>query len=139
MHFRLIDSVISRDADCVVALKLVSASEEYLQDHFPGYPVLPGVFMLETMVQAARHLEAGSDDQQARLSLGSVRALKYGSFVRPGQMLRAMVERAGPLEYKGRCEVVDPAGVLETKVAASGRFTLREPVALGVGPRGGMA
>jgi len=139
MYFRLIDAVIERDSDRVVAIKLVSSSEEYLQDHFPGYPVLPGVFMLEAMVQAARHLEAGSDEDQARLSLGSVRALKYGSFVRPGQMLRATVERCGPLEYKGRCEVVDPAGVQETKAAASGRFTLREPAPMGIGQAKGSA
>ncbi|MCA9299800.1 MAG: hypothetical protein KDA28_12075, partial [Phycisphaerales bacterium] len=56
MHFDLIDRVIETGTEHLVALKHVSAAEEYLQDHFPGFPVLPGVMMLETMVQAGRRL-----------------------------------------------------------------------------------
>lgn len=139
MYFRLIDAVVELSAERVVAIKLVSSAEEYLQDHFPGYPVLPGVFMLEAMVQAAKCIESQTDPDEQRLTLGTVRALKYGSFVRPGQMLRATVDRTGPLEYKGRCEVVDPMGLVESRLAASGRFTLRAPIPVGVGPGGAFA
>ncbi len=130
MHFDLIDSVLERSNDRIVTIKLVTAAEEYLQDHFAGYPVLPGVFMLEAMVQAARRLEGVAPGQSARLCLGTVRALKYGSFVRPGQVLRVTIERVAPHDYKGRGEVLD-AGVTSTDAgpatACSGRFTLRAP------------
>ena len=66
MHFDLIDRVLDHRPGAIVTLKSVSNAEEYLQDHFPTFPVLPGVFMLESMVQAARELlkrdgEAGAD------------------------------------------------------------------------------
>lgn len=132
MHFDLVDRVIEQSADRIVTLKHVSAAEEYLQDHFPSFPVLPGVMMLEAMVQAARRLaeeggvEVGGD---LPLVLGRVRALKYGRFVRPGATLRVEVTRAGPgtpdaQEFKGEASVIEP-GSEERPTAVSGRFTLR--------------
>jgi len=56
MHFDLVDRVLELAPDRIVTLKQVSAAEEYLQDHFPSFPVLPGVMMLEALVQAARRL-----------------------------------------------------------------------------------
>lgn len=54
MRFTLIDRVISIEpGQQITAVKTVSLSEEYLQDHFPRFPVLPGVLMLEAMTQAA--------------------------------------------------------------------------------------
>ena len=47
MKFNLIDKVESLSADKIVAVKYVSLAEEYLADHFPTFPVLPGVMMLE--------------------------------------------------------------------------------------------
>src|SRR5262249_58553760 len=56
MHFDLVDRVLEQSPDRIVTLKHVSAAEEYLQDHFPTFPVLPGVMMLEAMVQAGRRM-----------------------------------------------------------------------------------
>ena len=58
MRFDLIDRVLECETDRIVAAKNVTMAEEYLGDHFPGFAVLPGVFMLETMVQAARSLRS---------------------------------------------------------------------------------
>ena len=58
MHFCLVDRILERSDDRIVTIKLVSNAEEYLRDHFPGFPVLPGVMMLEAMVQAGRALAA---------------------------------------------------------------------------------
>ena len=53
MKFNLIDKVESITDEKIVAVKYVSLAEEYLADHFPTFPVLPGVMMLEALTQAA--------------------------------------------------------------------------------------
>ncbi len=131
MHFRLIDRVLERSESHVTAIKVVSSAEEYLQDHFPTFPVLPGVFMLEAMVQTGRELA----DPGTRLVLGRVRALKYGSFVRPGDVLTCEVKllsrlEDGSLDLKGKATVGCASGSEEPATACSGRFLLR-PVRLG--------
>lgn len=130
-----------------MTLKAVSLAEEYLQDHFPTYPVLPGVLMLEAMVQAGR-VVAGERGERNPLVLGEVRALKYNRFVPPGSLIRAVVTLGkagedGSLDFRGRVELVDPTRPDEEETAASGRFTLR-PIRLesrpaGVGSRAPMA
>lgn len=127
MHFNLVDRVLERESERIVTIKHVSAAEEYLQDHFPTFPVLPGVLMLEAMVQAGREL-AGE-----RVVLGRVRALKFGKFVKPGGTLRVEVvilkrEEGGVLEMRGEARLLE-AGGIEAGVAAAGKFTLR-PVRL---------
>lgn len=134
MHFDLVDKVVEITGERIVTLKLVSGAEEYLQDHFPTFPVLPGVLMLEAMVQAGRRLArhvAGSEGELP-LVLGRVRALKYGQFVRPGAALRVEVSLASPApaggewDMKGEATVVEVgAGEAPGRAAASGRFTLR--------------
>jgi len=131
MRFRLIDAVLERGPERAVAIKNVTAAEEYLGDHFPGFPVLPGVFMVEAMVQAAREVLAAREP--GRWVLGGVRALRYGSFVRPGEALRVEVTLDkrlddGSVSFKGQGTVLRPAagpdgGASETAVA--GRFTMR--------------
>ena len=133
MHFRLIDRVLERSETRVVATKLVSMSEEYLQDHFPTFPVLPGVFMLEALVQSARELDRPG---VGRLVLGRVRAMKYGSFVRPGDVLTTEITlmgqtEGGGLDIKGRATVRSASGGGESMIACTGRLTLR-PVRLSV-------
>lgn len=132
MHFSLVDRVIEQSVDRIVTLKHVSSAEEYLQDHFPSYPVLPGVMMLEAMVQAARRL---CDDQAAPMVLGQVRALKYGAFVRPGATLRVDVtlhkkNDDGTIDFKGEGTLLEPNATTEPPTAVSGRFLLR-PVRTG--------
>ncbi len=141
MHFRLIDKVIHRSPDRLEAIKLVSLSEEYLQDHFPTFPVLPGVLMLEAMVQAARELSDPDETASPPLVLGSVRALKFGRFVTPGSTIRVTVERRSPpgeipVDCKGVVEIVGGASGDEGGVAASGRISLRHAVIQATGGAG---
>lgn len=132
MKFDLIDRVLETSPARIVAIKHVSSAEEYLQDHFPSFPVLPGVMMLEALVQAARKLIETNHQPDHRLVLGQVRALKYGAFVRPGSTLRIEVdiqgrdEAASTWDCKGTATLIDPqqsAGTSQT--AVSGRFMLR--------------
>lgn len=129
MHFDLVDRVLEQSADRIVTIKHVSAAEEYLQDHFPTFPVLPGVMMLEAMVQAGRKLADPGRADPTPLVLSRVRALKYGKFVKPGATLQVRVERAKPAaadehDLKGEVLLLEP-GSPTPEVACSGRITLR--------------
>jgi 3-hydroxyacyl-[acyl-carrier-protein] dehydratase len=127
MHFDLVDRVLEQGPDRIVTLKQVTAAEEYLQDHFATFPVLPGVLMLEAMAQAARRL-IESRGEAGPVVLSGVRALKYGRFVRPGAALRVEVTlggfAGGVYDFKGEAFVSEP-GAAEAASAASGRFMMR--------------
>ncbi|MCH7797842.1 MAG: beta-hydroxyacyl-ACP dehydratase [Planctomycetes bacterium] len=128
MKFHLIDTVLEQSPDRIVAIKQVSLTEEYLADHFPTFPVLPGVLMVEAMVQAARRMLADRGDP--RLVLGEVRGLKFGSFVRPGEALLVEVtlkSDTGDGEYvcRGTGRVLRHDTERSDETAVSGRFTMR--------------
>lgn len=124
MRFELIDRVLDHQPDRLVALKSVTHAEEYLADHFPGFAVLPGVLMLEALVQAGRRLAEASNNpapDPRRWVLTEVRNIRYGNLVRPGQSLRLEVtvrnRQPDRLELAG-------VGTVEDQVAVQGRFTL---------------
>ena len=126
MKFDLIDQVLEQDEKRIVTIKQVTLAEEYLADHFPSFPILPGVLMLEAMVQAASKLLA-PDGQ--RLVLGEVKAVKYGAMVRPGDSLRVEVT-AGATKDDGTTPCKGTGTVLRrdcegTQTAVSGRFSMR--------------
>jgi len=133
MKFTLVDSVLEHSEDRIRTVKAVSAAEEYLADHFPGFPILPGVFMLEAMVQAARRLLSGRSND--RLVLGEVRALRYGAMVHPGDALIVDIDGIktlddGSFQCRGTATVrriaeASPADESRTETAVSGKFTMR--------------
>lgn len=133
MKFTLIDHVVEQSAERIVARKHVSLAEEYLADHFPTFPVLPGVLMVEAMVQAARLLLGPRSG--GRLVLGEVKAFKFAGMVRPGEALEVEVTFVnanddGSFTCKGIGTVLrfPPGGGSDTvrgETACSGRFTMR--------------
>jgi len=123
MRFRLIDQVLERASDRVVAVKCVTTAEEYLGDHFPGFPVFPGVMMLEALVQAGRVLVCGSDglDAMEPLVLAEVRNVRYSNMVRPGQNLRVevLLRKQDPKGWD-----FEGVGTVDDQTAVQGRFRL---------------
>src|SRR5258707_1248686 len=60
MRFVLVDRITElHPGQSLVAVKNLSLAEEYLADHFPGFPVMPGVLMLEALTQAGAWLGRG--------------------------------------------------------------------------------
>lgn len=111
MRFELLDKVLSVDAERIVAVKRVSLAEEYLADHFPTFPVLPGVMMLEAATQACGWLlRLRTAFALPVVALKEARNVKYGHFVPPGSGLRVEAERVSGDEASGQFKVL---GVVE--------------------------
>lgn len=89
MRFALIDRIETLEAGkSITAVKNLSMAEEYLGDHFPGFPVMPGVLMLEAMVQASAWLMRYTEEFRfSTILLKEAKAAKFNSFVAPGQTL----------------------------------------------------
>lgn len=93
LKFNLIDKIDRLDDERIVAVKHVSRAEEYLADHFPTFPVLPGVMMLEAITQAAGWLlHRRRRFSRSMVALKEARNVKYGRFVAPGDWLTVDVE-----------------------------------------------
>jgi 3-hydroxyacyl-[acyl-carrier-protein] dehydratase len=93
MRFWLLDTIASYEPDVsLTAVKNVALTEEYMADHFPEFPVLPGVFMLEAATQAGAWLLRLSENfAHSIISLKEAKNVKYADFVQPGQTLDVTV------------------------------------------------
>ena len=123
MQFWLLDRICSFEPDKeLTAVKNVSLSEEYLADHFPEFPVLPGVFMLEAATQASAWLVRLSENYaHSIIVLHEARAVKYADFVTPGHSLTVRVEQTKSDE---RYVNLKFQGEIEGRVSVSGRLVL---------------
>ncbi|MFH5804989.1 3-hydroxyacyl-ACP dehydratase FabZ family protein [Alienimonas sp. DA493] len=94
MRFHLIDRVTAvRPGESITGVKALTRAEEYLGDHFPGFAVMPGVLMVEAMVQASAWLLRVTDDfAHANITLTEAKAVKFNSFISPGQTLSVTSE-----------------------------------------------
>jgi 3-hydroxyacyl-[acyl-carrier-protein] dehydratase len=123
MQFTLIDRILELEPGRrVVAIKNLTLAEEYLAEHFPGFPVLPGVLMLEAAVQASAWLVRITEDYaHSMVVLKSVRAVKYGNFVVPGKSLtiQADIVRHEESETELKCK-----GTVDGINSVSGRIVL---------------
>lgn len=123
MRFVLIDRILEVEPGRkLVAIKNLSLAEEYLADHFPGFPVMPGVLMLEALSQAGSWLIRETEDfAHSVIVLKQAKTIKYGSFVEPGRQLRLEVE---VVTHGESDTVLKGKGVIEGQVMVQGRFTL---------------
>lgn len=94
MRFTLIDRIVELEPGVKIkAVKTLTLAEEYLADHFPKFPVMPGVLMLEAMTQAGAWLVRASEDfAHSMVVLKQASNVKYGQFVEPGQTLTVTAE-----------------------------------------------
>lgn len=125
MRFVLIDRIQEIvPGQSLVAVKNLSLAEEYLADHFPGFPVMPGVLMLEAMTQSAAWLVRATEDfKHSTILLKSVKMIKYGSFVEPGRQLQIHVELAGPITDPLNIPIKGK-GVIDGQVMVQGKFSV---------------
>ena len=93
MKFILIDKIVKIEtAKEIITTKNVSLSEEYLADHFPVFPVLPGVFLLQGLIESACWLVRHSQNfANSMVLLAQAKNVKYKSFAAPGMQIQYTV------------------------------------------------
>jgi 3-hydroxyacyl-[acyl-carrier-protein] dehydratase len=123
MRFWMLDKIRSFQPDVeLAAVKNVTLTEEYLADHFPEFPVLPGVFMLEAATQAGAWLLRLSENfAHSVISLKEARNIKYADFVAPGQTLGITVSM---LKKDDRLATFKVEGQIEDRQTLTGRIVL---------------
>ena len=125
MRFTLVDRITELETGkSITAIKNLSMAEEYLADHFPGFPVMPGVLMLESMVQASAWLMRFTEDfKYSTILLTQARGVRFNNFVAPGQTLTvtSTVHRSYDRQW-----VLKAAGTVEKTSTVSARLTLEQ-------------
>lgn len=94
MRFTLLDRIVELEPGTrITAIKQLSLAEEYLVDHFPGFPVMPGVLMLQAMTEAGAWLIRSTENfAHSVILLKEAHNVRYGNFVAPGQTLSVTAE-----------------------------------------------
>jgi len=138
VKFILIDRIVSlEEGRRLTAVKCVSLAEEYLGDHFPTFPVLPGVLLLEGLVESAAWLVRKTEGfAHSMILLAEARNVKYRSFLPPGSQIQYTVEARAIEEsvssFAG-CGVADGEKIVEARFGLR-HFNLseRNPALTGV-------
>ncbi len=123
MRFCLLDRIIELEPGVrVTATKRLRPDEDYLKDHFPRFPVMPGVLMLEAMFQASAWLVRQSEGfAHSMVILKEARNIKYADFVTPGKEL---VVSAEIFKQDDVLTTLKAQGLIDGNMAVNGRLIL---------------
>jgi 3-hydroxyacyl-[acyl-carrier-protein] dehydratase len=120
----LVDRIEELEADRIVGLKNVTINEPFFDGHFPEYPVMPGVLIIEAMAQVAGVLVLHDmpDRKNRQVLLASVDGAKFRKQVRPGDQLRIemkVTRRKATLAKMHGTATVDGVVVAEAEMLCS--------------------
>jgi 3-hydroxyacyl-[acyl-carrier-protein] dehydratase len=91
MRFLLVDRILALNAGVdIVATRRIPPDEEYFQDHFPGFPVVPGVLLTEMMGQAAAKCLAAEQRPRGKPMLARILSASFRQWVRPADDVQLM-------------------------------------------------
>lgn len=92
--FLLVDGVTEiEEGKRVVGFKNVSANEPYFQGHFPDYPVMPGVLIVEALAQVGAIAVLGMEENEGKIGfLAGIDKCRFKRQVKPGDQLKLEVE-----------------------------------------------
>lgn len=115
-----IDEVIRRGGNRILASKLVRAEDPYLIGHYPGMPIYPGVFMVETVHQAVAWLVLDTRGPRHDVRLSELVSLRLRGLLVPGDVLSADIA----------CVAEEPARLRATAALTSAGRPIADLVAL---------
>src|SRR5699024_4172129 len=92
--FLLVDKVLEvEEGKRVVGLKNVTVNEPFFQGHFPDYPVMPGVLIVEALAQVGAMAVLGMEENKGKLGfLAGIDKCRFKRQVKPGDQLKLEVE-----------------------------------------------
>lgn len=108
MRFILIDTILEmQPGKQVRASKFISPDEDYFRDHFPGFPVVPGVLLTEMMAQTAGKCLDAENTARGKSMLARITTANFRDWVRPGQnaMIFGEVRTSRPQFATADCRI----------------------------------
>ena len=119
--FLLVDKILElEEGKRAVGIKNVTANEDFFNGHFPEYPVMPGVLIVEALAQVSAVVMLSKEGNQCRLGLlAGIDHCRFKRQVKPGDQLRLEVEITrlkGPVGKGKGIATVDGELVCETEL-----------------------
>lgn len=123
MRFTLVDRIIDlQPGRRITIVKNLTMAEEYLAEHFPSFPVMPGVMMIEAITQAGAWLVRVTERfAHSVILLKEARTVKFGQFVTPGLQLSLTCEL---LELNASSALLKASGEIDGKKSVSAKVAL---------------
>ena len=92
--FLLVDNIIELESGKkAVGIKNVSINEPFFQGHFPGYPVMPGVLIMEALAQVGAVAILSMEENRGKIGLfAGIDGARFRQQVKPGDVLRLEIE-----------------------------------------------
>jgi 3-hydroxyacyl-[acyl-carrier-protein] dehydratase len=120
--FLLVDKILEVEfGKRAVGLKNVTMNEWFFQGHFPAYPVMPGVLIMEALAQVGAVALLGMEEYKGRIAFfGGMDGVRFKRQVMPGDTLRLEVE---VLQFRGVVGKASGIATVDGKVAARGEMT----------------
>ena len=108
--FGFIDKIAEFKKDeSLTACYTLTGKEEFLENHFKGFPVMPGALLLETAKQAAVAFLRRSSGKNQEYRLKSAEDVRFGQFVKPGSEMKVFVRllknESGGSVFDGRIDL----------------------------------
>ena len=113
----LIDEIVEQNNETILCRKAFAANDFFVQGHFPGYPLVPGVILCECALQAGAILLAAKAEATGGLPVATrIDAVKFKRMVRPGDEIDISVTLK---------DVVSTAYFLSGKITVAGQLAAR--------------